>query len=127
MSDIIATDLDLIIAQGYSQLEAKIALRNTHGDRHAAVSLLVNQSHGRRKEVNESQWRNEKDDDWVSYINTSSLPFDAESRALLKSPIYARVSSVRTVASGSGSTEVVLFEIKVVLKDKRSWVIERFV
>ena len=113
----VATDVDSLVKLGYREDLVRIALKNAQGDRDEAVRLLRKQG---EPDPADSTWRGEGDDDWINYLVTTSLPKDAESRAMLKSPIYIRVGSYFKKDDGN-----VFYEVHVTLKDRRSWSIDK--
>jgi hypothetical protein len=116
-SKVIVTDLDHLVSLGFQPFHAKWALRTARGSKDEAVRLLrrvaTSSSTG-----NESDWRGVTDEDWITGASQVYLPPDAETRALMKSPIYAFVSSYRKC---SENDDEVLYAIRVTLKDKRNW------
>lgn len=102
-----------------SSRRCRCALKSARGNRDEAAQMLRRQLN--QSDSNEHAWRGTGDDDWLSYgpSNASTtLPQEAESRALLKSPIYARVGSYRKL---SDKNDDIVYSIKVVLKDRRTW------
>ena len=109
----IATDLDYIISLGYSPADARKAIQTTNGDLNAALHLLAK---GIDNISDASAWRQEMSDDWIDGVNKLTMPRNAESRGLYKTPVYIRISRYREIEAGRFT-----FQTHVTLKDGRQW------
>ena len=111
----LATDLDALITKGYPESDAKNALRLAEGDLNQA--LLILRDSGKR----DTSWMKETLDQWVDNVPKYGLPQSAESRALWKSPIYARVGSWTRLGEDGNKTDQIFYVLNVIMRDARQW------
>lgn len=78
-----ATDLDVLIARGFGEAEAKSALQQTRGDIDLAVRLLA------RGESEGADWAQETRGEWKDSVSINGIS-NSSGRALRKSSFYFR-------------------------------------
>ena len=114
-----ATDLDILVRKGYSESNARDALKISGGNLQQALLIL------RDGDRRDTSWMKETLDQWVDNVPSSALPTSAESRALWKSPVYVRVGSWKRVQESNSSGGSIYFVMTVIMRDSRSWNVQR--
>ena len=74
-----ATDIDILVARGFSADQARRALKASHGNLKLAVEILRREMTASAR-PSDSSWLKESPDDWTDYIQTQHLPTDTTSR-----------------------------------------------
>mmetsp|Transcript_35547 Transcript_35547/g.36226 ORF Transcript_35547/g.36226 Transcript_35547/m.36226 type:complete len:504 (+) Transcript_35547:302-1813(+) len=114
-----ATDLAILVKKGYSEKEARLALETAQGDLKQAALILRDGSN------RDTSWLQNTANEWVDNVPQTSLPTNAESRALWKSPIYVRVGSWTRRDNNNNLSDRVYYVLTVIMRDARQWTLKR--